>query len=181
MTDTQILPYIEVDGIRSFPDSYILGLYDKIIHEGHGHMFQDGSIRDRDEFLSSMKYGDNFLWIVYHDLQLLGAWWLNSHEGRTARIHFCTFKGHDAIVKKKLVHEVMEYLIHQIGPDGKYLFDAFVGYLFTSNSRAIKYMEACGATIVGEIPMLLWNDQTGKSESGTIMYYVRSNDNENLH
>jgi hypothetical protein len=34
MKEFDIIPYIEIDGIRTFPDSDILNIYDRIVDEG---------------------------------------------------------------------------------------------------------------------------------------------------
>jgi len=174
-----IIPYTKVDGIRTFKDSYVRSLYDRVLAEGYSNVFRDGSIRDSQEFLISMQRDDCILYVIFYDDKLAAIAWVNRFEQRTARYHFCIFKSIKTEEKIACGTQALKELINQKTTDGSFLFDAFIGYLPSDNKLALSYVLACGAKSAGVVPNLVWNHAIGKSEPGHIIYYVRSR-NESL-
>ena len=165
-----IIPYTKVDGIRTFKDSYVRSLYDRVISEGYAYIFNDGSIKTSEEFLHSMRYNSE-LFLMYWDNELVAICWLNRFESRSARLHWCGLGDVNprkfVIIGKEMLKKLEAHL------------DLIIGYTPSSNEQAIKYAKLCGMTVATEIPNLCYNANTGKSESGVITYYSRS-ENEDL-
>lgn len=168
-----ILPYIEIDGIRTFADSDILSIYDRIIEEDKGYIFQDGTISSRTVFLEIMKGEQTVLYVVYCKEKMLGIVWLNRFEGRFARIHWCTFNDFSAKKKIQAGQYVNQQLITMKDKEGRYVFDLLIGYTLLSNDKAIQFIRFCGGIVGETIPNLIWNDKKNKSEPGVISYYSR--------
>jgi len=169
----EIMPYIEVDGIRTFTDSEILSIYDRTIKEGKGYIFKDGTIYNRLRFLEVMKNEGTFLYIIYYRNDLLGITWLNRFEGRLARIHWCMFDGISAKQKIRAGRYISQKLINMKDKEGNYIFDLLIGYMPASNKSAIQFVQMCGSKICGEIPNLIWDKEKSESEPGVIGYYQR--------
>lgn len=173
MEQFDVIPYIEIDGIRTFPDSDILSIYDRIIDEGKEYIFKDGTILSRVMFLEIMKDGRTALYIIYYEEKLLGIIWLNRFEGRLARVHWCIFDGFSAKQKIQAGRYASEQIMEMKDAKGNYVFDLLLGYMPTTNNKAIQFTCLCGGIIGGTIPNLIWDSKEGKSEPGVISYYSR--------
>ena len=167
----EFIPYVEVDGIRTFKDSFIASLYNRIVKEGNGHIFNDGQIQTDLAFLHAMKYNSQ-LYLVYFDNDLIGMCWLNRIERHNARVHWCGFNTGSprklVLAGRKFLKDISKY------------YDVIIGYTPKSNLEAVRYSMMCGMKYAAEVPKLCWNYKTGKSETGIISYYVRENQDENL-
>lgn len=174
MENLEIVPYIEIDGIRTFTDSDILSIYDRIIDEGKEYVFKDGTVCDRFVFLETMKNGQTALYVIYYKKKLLGIMWLNRFEGRLARAHWCTFDGFSAKQKIQAGRYANEKIMDMKDTKGDYVFDLLLGYTPISNSQAIQFIRLCGGITGEAIPGLIWNSKEGESEPGVISYYSRA-------
>jgi len=119
------LPYCEIDGIRTFEDSAICGIYDKIIEEKKGYIFQDGAISNRIGFLRAMKDRGTALYMVYCQGVMVFIVWLNRFEGKTARFHWCSFDGISVRKKIRIGQYVREKLMNMQNASGEYVFDLY--------------------------------------------------------
>lgn len=168
----KIIPYCEVDGIRTYKDSEILGLYDKIKESGRaGVVFYDGGIKDREGFLSYMKHGDNSVYIVEEDGEIIGLSWLNMFRHKTAYLHFCfTCEWGKAVEAAKIG---LAALITMRDAGGRYLFDMFMGAPPLFNKHAIAFVKACGGKSLGVLPNAVWIADRNKSEDAELIYFTR--------
>lgn len=159
----RIMPYTKLDGIPTFKDSVIMGIYDRIIKEGKEYVFQDGTIPDREVFLLTMKSPQTFLYVGYEDNELALIIWLNRFEGAMARLNWCAFDGVSLRDKIKIAKNLLESLTLS--------FDLLIGYTPASNKAAIKFVKVCGGKVVGTVPDLIWNEEKQESEAGVISYF----------
>ncbi len=173
MKKFNLIPYIEIDGIRTFADSDILSIYEKIIEEGKGYIFKDGTIYDGSAFLRAMKDNNTLLYAVYNKDELLGIIWLNRFEGKLARVHWCTFDGISTKTKIQAGRYVIKKIMNMRDAKGNYIFDLLLGYMPISNDDAIRFVRLCGGIIGEAIPNLIWDSERDKSEPGVISYYSR--------
>ena len=180
-----VAPYHEINGMRTFTDSFIMLLYNRIHDEGHDHVFKDGTIRDDLEFLDVMKHSNTLLYVLSVDTgsatgpELAGIVWLNRFENRTARMHWCTFRGTSIQDKIEMGRCTLDHLIHTGDIDnGGYLFDALIGYLPEKNKAALEFVKACGGHVGGRVPNLIWDAVNERSEPGIIIYYVRGDSDD---
>jgi hypothetical protein len=166
----KIIQYGHIDGIPTFRDSSIMGLYDRMEKDQTDKIvFHDGSIRNRDEFLSLMKR--SVLAVAMIGETPLGFGWLTDIYMKRAQAHFCMFSevwGHAVEIGIALV----EYL-SEIQYQGDYLTNVLIGYVPSSNKAAIKFAQLCGGKVLGEIPQAAYFEDKGKSEPATIVYYQR--------
>jgi hypothetical protein len=172
-----LLPYSEIDGIRTATDSEIMALFtrtqedelDKIV-------FYEGTVATKEQFLNIMKHGENLLYLVLADKETVGYAWLNRFENRTARYHFCAFVEYWGDLNE-IAKSIMNILINMKARSGEYLFDLFTGYIPVWNQRAIKFTLKNGGKSAGIIPNAIWNAVTNKSEDAEFIYYIREDNN----
>lgn len=169
------MPYCEMDGIRTFPDSEIKSFYERIERDGLKEIvFMQGDIPDATAFLQEMKSGRSLLYVVYADDLQAGLIWLNRMDGRTCRVHFTSFSeawGLDTVEIGRCAIQQIMYM-KKSGFD-EYIFDTLLGLTPTRNVRAIKWLKKVGLKTVGEIPGGIWDAKTGESIDGTLMYLTR--------
>lgn len=152
-----------------------------MVAEGTAPMvFFDGTIKCEDDFLSAMKLWSNLLYIIYKENTPVALCWLNQFKNRTCYFHFNCFSPiwGDADECGKYV---LRKMITMKDADGDYIFDMFIGLVQTSNKLAIDYVTRIGAVYLGELPLGIWNYKKQRSESATLVYYMREEDkNEDL-
>lgn len=169
----KIIPYIEVDGARTFTDSVIMRLFDRVADEGLQRVvFYEGTIKSRKYFLSIMKGLHNHLYILLEKKEIVGFVWLNRFEGKTAHLHFCMFKntwgtGQNVEIGKYVLSKLIN-----MGAPG-FFFDLFIGWLPEWNTHAIGFIKRCGAQTAGVIPNAIYNAKTEQSEPAVFVYLTR--------
>ena len=167
----KIIPYCEVDGCRTFRDAEIMEIYDRIEADGKtNRVFSDGSIDSREGFLRSMKHGDNMLFVIIEDDQVVGITWLNRFRYRTAHCHFCFLcPWSKAVVAGK---QVLATLMGRRDSTGRYLYDLFQGVIPVKNKTAITFARAVGGKSLGLLPCAVWN-RDAVSEDAEFIYFTR--------
>lgn len=164
-----IAPYAEIDGIRTFTDTTISGLFTRVVDEGLlDTVFYEGTVTSKEQFLSIMKGNGNLLYILLVKKEIVGFVWLNRFEGRTAHLHFCTFKNTWGTGQNV---ETGKYVLGKLINIG--CFDLFIGWLPVWNHHAIGFIKKCGAQTAGTIPNAIYNAKAGKSEPAVFVYLTR--------
>lgn len=158
----------------SIPDETIKAIYLMMLRQNKADIvFLDGCIRNADEFLESMQNGNNWLFVILSEGEIIGATWLNRREGRMVRVHFCSFDGFTLSEKIDAAKESTDYILQMKDGDG-YLFDCLVGYIPEFNKAAVMLVRSAGFRQAGGIPACLLNAATDKSESAVILYKTRN-------
>jgi len=177
---THILPYCEIDGVRTFTDSEIVDIYNRMkANDTVDGVFIDEQIVSADDFLRVMKYGENHLYLVLDDDRIVAFFWLNRFEGKTARLHFgfLDLGRKDKVdIGKQCVEEVLALTDNM----NEYVFDMLIGVTPISNKAACKYVQAVGLKKIGVLPFGVYNRFTRKSEAAMIGYLSREVDNESV-
>jgi len=168
-----LLPYAEVDGIRTVKDSDIKNLFDRTVKDGSNKIvFYEGTIKTADQFLFMAKSQNVLFYLVLVDTETIGYVWLNRFENKTAHYHFCSFKEHwgkNEEVGKHLLPTILGWTNKEDIP----LFDLLIGYIPVWNKRAIGFSIKCGGKSAGVIPNAVWNNEKKKSEDAVFIYYTR--------
>ena len=170
----QLIPYIEINGIRTFKDTDVMGFYDRMEKDKTAPVvFHDGQIRDAKGFLRFMRSPGVALYVVYADNELAGLLWLTDAKPKTCMVHFVAFsefwQNNSVEIGRTSIARIMEMK----DKSGAYLFDVLQGLLPSWNTRAIKWLKAIGLEVVGEIPKVLWDAQRNSSVDGTLLYLTR--------
>ncbi len=168
-----IVPYCEIDGVRTFADSEIKDIYGRMEMNGTvDKVFVDEQITSAEEFLQAMKYGENQLYVLLDENNIIAIAWINRFEGKTARLHFCfidlEYKGKVA-VGKQLVQEIL----NAKNDKNEYVFDMLTGVVPEENKTACEYVQAVGLVKVGILPLGSYNRFKRESEPAMIGYLTR--------
>jgi len=172
--DIKIIPYVEVNGMRTLTDDDIMDLYDRVVSENlYPIVFYEGTVASKESFLKIMKGNANNLYVLKLGNETTGFVWLNRFEGRTAHFHFCTFKNTWGTGKNTdIAKQTLSTLINMQGTYG-YCFDLFIGWLPVWNHHAIDFVKNCGAKSAGIIPNAIYNMESAESESAEFIYLTR--------
>lgn len=172
---TYIVPYMYIDGVPTFKNSYIMGMFDKMERDGTIEMvFFDGAVKTREEFLAFVRRPG----IQLYELGLkdsdtpAGFIWLEMFTRRTALLHFCIFSEHWGGAYK-IGHEVLVTLLSLRDSCGNYILDAVYGITPANNELALGAVRATGVNEVGTIPNAFYYESLGKSVDGVISYFTR--------
>lgn len=167
-----LLPYCEIDGIRTLKDSDIKHLYQRIEEAGVADIVFCGSdIKDAEGFLAAMKYKDNHLYVVLVDEKPEMIVWLNRFEGKFARFHWCPFKDLRGDRLTQVGMAVRDKFFSMKDYSGEYLYDMLMGIIPIENKPAIGFLKKIGVKELGILPKAVLKD--GKSTPGVLMYYAR--------
>jgi hypothetical protein len=180
MKKVEIVPYCQLDDGWSISDDQVRHLYRCTEMDGTAdQVFSDGTLNSPEEFLLAMQSDANILYVVIAEEQVVGMAWINRFENRCARFHFCMFSNGWGLDSIDIGKQAVDQIIRQKDDHG-FLFDMFVGLVPSANVRAIAYVLSLGAVKVGEMPFACYNRKTRQSEPGTLVYYIREEDHEDL-
>lgn len=172
MTDIKIIPYCEIDGIRTFSDTEIYNLYEKMLLESK-NIFIDGSVKSPDDFLTLFKYGGHNLYVINYKDDTAAFAFLNHFDNKTAQIHFCIFKKYWGTIGTSLGRELLKNVLTIKDRDDKTYLDVLIGIVPLENKHANRYAIRVGGKRVGYIPNLIWNEEHQQSEGATLFYFLR--------
>lgn len=168
-----LLPYIEVDGIRTVPDSDIKRLFKRTEDDGLVPIvFCDDSITTAGHFINMAKFRGTMFFLIMDGTETIGYTWLNRIENRMARNHFCVFKAYWGKTLE-IGKWVLAKLINAKDKNGKYCFDLFTGLVPVWNERAVNFALKCGGKTHGTIPNAIWNNAKKQSEDAVLIYHTR--------
>jgi hypothetical protein len=172
----KLLSYTAIDGIVSFKDSFIRGLFERMQDEDLvDRVFYDGYTNSTDEFLKMMKFGSNRLFVIEFNGNIEGFCWLNNFSSRRGEFHFCFFsglRGKDAVdVGKAVVTE----LLYMEDSSGNPIFDLLFGMTETENIPAGRWCVAMGFETLGILPSAVWNAKLQRSVPTHFWYAERGN------
>lgn len=161
-----IMPYIELDGIRTYSDTQVKALYQKVWDEGLGEdLFHDGSIKDADHFVQLMKSPWNFLHVIYVGEKVVAVSWVNRVEETHCWCHFVFFKEfHGDSIIYAVGNKYLNYLLDTYG------FEVIMGLIPATNEHALMYVRGLGWKIMGSVPGMLWSRAEEKPVDGVIVY-----------
>ena len=175
-----IVPFCEIDGIRTFADSEILDIYNRMkANNTVDGVFLDEQITTATDFLRAMKYGENHLYLVLDDERVVAFFWLNRFEGKTARLHF-VFLDLDRKDKVDIGKQCVGEIMALTDNTNEYVFDMLIGVTPIANEPACRYVQAVGLKKIGVLPFGVYNRFTRKSEAAMIGYLSREVDNEGV-
>jgi hypothetical protein len=176
MKEYRLLPYTAIDGIPTFTDSFIRGLFERMDGEGLAErVFYDGAVTNPDAFLAMMKHGMNRLFVIEFRGEIAGCCWLNNFASRRGEFHFCFFdnlRGQDAV---GVGRDVVCDLLYMEDSAGNPIFDLLFGMTEVANKPAEFWCRKMGFEYLGIIPSVLWNANLKKSVPAHFWYVERGN------
>ncbi len=171
----ELICYDAVDGIPTFADSFIMGLYERMKAQGSlSDVFYayDPQLLGPEQFLDLFKFGSNRLWVIFHNGEVSGFFWLNDFAEKSAMIHYCFFKNIWGPQSAVLGRYILDYLLGLRSETGP-VFDVITGLTPVTNRLAVRFLEKVGMTVVGKIPnrCLIFTDRT--TVPGIVSYRTR--------
>jgi hypothetical protein len=174
MKEYTLLSYAAVDGIPTFKDSLIRGLFERMRGEDLvERVFYDGSVTTSEDFLQMMKQGMNRLFVIVIEGQAAGLCWLNNFGARRAEFHFCFFNNLRGIDAVEIGKAVVTELLYMEDGAGNPIFDVLFGMTEVENKPARAWCENMGFEYMGVIPSILYNAGQKKSVPGDFWYVER--------
>lgn len=174
MKEYRLLPYTALDGIPTFTDSFIRGLFERMSQEGLvERVFYDGTITTPDAFLQMMKFNQISLFVIEFRGEIAGCCWLNNFASRRGEFHFCFFdnlRGQDAV---GVGRDVVCDLLYMEDSAGNPIFDLLFGMTEVANKPAEFWCRKMGFEYLGIIPSVLWNANLKKSVPAHFWYVER--------
>jgi len=178
MTDIRLVPYCEIDGIRTYSDSEIAALYDRMeMDKTAKDVFYDGSVKNRAEFVAMAKKPGTYLYVVIEkgnpDAQF-GIVWLNRVEFKRAWFHFCFFSNVWGARGVEIGKAVISQLTNMKNNAGDFVIDSLLGVVPKANPKAINFVKRCGGILLCDLIYGSWNGNKNANETGTLFQYLRN-------
>lgn len=173
----EILPYCEIDGIRTFADTLMRSFFGQLEADGVFDAVFWGGPTTPDEAFEMLKYDVNELYVVGLNNEPAGLSWLNEHTETTAVGHFAFFKsavGHTVEIGKELLKKFFSYK-HK---DGRPRFEVLIGVTPVTNKAALSYLPRLEFRIGCRIPNLCYLAREKKTVDGIISYVERGGVND---
>ena len=175
-SDLKVVPYLEVDGVRTFRDSELMTFYRRIMEESP-HVFGDGSIGSPHEFVREFKHNpDNQLFVPLIGNDPVGLIWFNHFQHAFAQGHFCFFK------KYWGTRIIVESTRRILGIFFRYNSgcNVVIGIIPSKNLPALKFVRRLGAETVGVIKLGYTDAKSGEADDAVVIQIMRGEPNENL-
>lgn len=169
-----VLPYIEINGVRTVPDDVILHIFQKLQSDKTlSIVFYDGSVRTEDQFLNFIKSPMNCVCFGIMDGSISGLAWLNDINDGRGTAHFCVFKESWGKNAKLMAKEVMDYWFALTTSTGKPLFHLILGVTPSNYKPALRFVSQIGFTLIGEVPKVLFNAYSNSRINAILSYCER--------
>lgn len=171
--EVRLLPYCEVDGIRTFKDSEISYLFTMIQKENKVEdFFCDGSVQSGADLVSLLKSQDIVSWIIIYKEEIRGLLWLNRFRSTSATIQIIML-GRPQHNTLRVAKEAMEQVMHLKDTNDNYVFSVLKGFTLAHNFKTLELAKKIGFTLVGKIPNLVYHFYDKKYYDAIISYLVR--------
>lgn len=136
-------------------------------------VYSDGTVSSKEEFIRDVLRPGSLPFLVFWEGKEAAFCWLNSIEGRTARMHFVFFRSSwGRIISRDIGRCMLEYLLSLKDEHG-FLFDVILGLTPQSNALAWKLSLDCGAVDVGIVPLGLFDSRIGHSVDARLVAITR--------
>lgn len=176
----QLFPYCEIDGIRTLPDSFMTGLWERLVDDKIlTALFYEGSARTAPTFLEVMKRPANTVFLVRDNSAGPGPagvamiCWLNNWRHRRADIHFAIFRSHQGRQSVALGRWLLGQLFGLRDHHDQPLLDIITGFTPASNRLAVRWLTAGGRQVGGIIPDGCWLHDEQRRDNLVISYLHR--------
>jgi hypothetical protein len=158
-----VLPYSEVNGCRTLPDTALIYIWDRLTADGTVQtVFSECEMTTAQHFIELYKDGRNLPAFVLVDGKIGGIGWVNGVQKDRAFAHYAFFKEHWGKNTLGMAKALMDYWFRPEFP-----FYLLLGQTPTWNRKAVKFLGRIGWTIAGELPA------TPKGQGIVISYCTR--------
>ena len=150
-----LVPYAQVNGAYSIPDTFCRWLWEKFEEEGTAEkVFTVGEVSDGNDFIDYLRLPGNLpVFFFEDDMTPLGMAWLNGISGNHAFVHHALLKAAWGRLTNEIAKAALGYWFGMEGSAGRIL-DVLIGQTPTKNRHAVKFLQRVGFTVIGEIPRI---------------------------
>jgi hypothetical protein len=152
-----IIPYTEIDGIRTLRDSQVREIFSRM---DPAVMFPQGSVRTADDLLAFWKHYA-IAHVIEHEGEFVWAAWLTGLQPTHAYGHFCKLGG--KVPGRELVKRTLDYWW------GALPLSVIVGLIPEDNRAAINLMRRSGLIVRKPIRNMIYNVHTGCKTGAVIV------------
>jgi len=180
-----LLPYVEIDGCRTFTDTFIKGLYAKMDKDGDiQEAFLDGTMQSPQDLVDRFKRDDHKFFIVPGGDQVKALIWLSDFRQATAYAHFWVakeFRGTDAV---QIANDFLYEMLYMEDKTNRYVFDIIFAYVSEENKGVVSLLEGLytmseqddsvlAGKILGVIPNAMIDAYKKRSVNAVLGYATR--------
>lgn len=159
----EILPYTELNGAWSLPDTAMAGIWQQLVEDGTAKIvFSEGEVTNAQEFITLCKNPANLPAIVYVDKECSGLGWVNGIHKDKAFAHYAFFKSSWGHHTEGMAKALLDYWFQDLFP-----FNMLIGQTPVWNRKAVRFLKRIGFAVLGELP------GTPKSHGMVISYYLK--------
>jgi hypothetical protein len=172
----RVIPYIEINGARTFSDGYIANLFRLMEKEGTAKkVFHAGSVKAPEHFIKWMKNDKiNAVVVIEDDSNIpLAVAWITGMEDRRAWFNFNIFKAAWGKRSKEVATAARDHWLYMQDSRGEYLFNLLLGLTPENNRLALRMAKMCGAKPLPVIPNFETNFWTGERHGAVFSYIER--------
>lgn len=175
MSDLIIIPYVEIDGKWTIPDTAMKGLYRLMLKEKTANVtFYSGTVQNEDQFVLSCKSSNQHTVIILlPDGKPAGIVWVNGYAHGSAQVHFCMFRSIWGSRSVEAGKKAVDYLFGLTKPDGEPLIRMLLGLTPVEYELAINFIKEVGVTVIGTVPHFVWNHYKQRTMGAVISYIER--------
>lgn len=170
-----ILPYVQVNGAWTLPDTTVMQLWDRMEKDGTAKVvFYSGSVNGPWSLVSFLKRLDISAHFLTHGGKIIGMTWLTDIASGRAFAHFCFFReawGNGLALEAG--KKSLEYWFGQAYENGKPIFHTIAGATPDVYEHAVRFVGKLGGHIIGTIPGMLFDVYNQRSMGATYSYFAR--------
>jgi len=167
----KIIPYVQIDGAWSLPDSVMAGLWYRMLEEKTAEIvFPTRSVNSLPSFMALVKNPQNCVMTQWIEDEPAFLGWINNFTKCSAFAHFTCFKTIWGKRSAEALSAAFKFWFEFHNDDGP-LLETLIGMISADNTRAINLTKRCGVTGLGVIPNYAVNDYT-KQKTGLYVCYI---------
>jgi len=176
---------VEIDGCRTFTDTFIEGLYAKMDEDGDiQEAFLDGTMRTPQDLVDRFKRDDHKFFIIPGGVQVKALIWLSDFRQATAYAHFWVakkYRGTDAV---QIANDFLCEMLYMKDQKKRYVFDVIFAYVSEENKGVVRLLEGLytmserddsvlAGKILGVIPNAMIDAYKNRSVNAVLGYATR--------
>lgn len=170
----EIVPYLEINGCRTFPDDVVIKIFEKMVSDRTTKVvFYNGKTRTVQDFIRLLKSPENNVVFGLVDGEVSGVAWLNEVNDNYGTAHFCIFKEAWGKCSTELGRAALNYWFSFKRDTGDPVLDVILGVTPSRYKNVLRFIESLGFKQIGEVPKVLYVEETGERMSAIFSYCER--------
>lgn len=162
----EVIPYIEINGTRSFPDTFMVSLFNRMKEDGNlEKTFIHGFPNTQYEFLLWAKNPLNKLFVALENKDPIILAWITDTIGKRGTVHFSSFNGIFARKKIRAAQKILQLLFKH------YL--VLIGLIPAAYEDTKHFSKMLGFKEVGEIPNFVYFFRREAHEPVSVQYITK--------